>query len=123
MSKHFSPDEMRCRCSRVQCDALPEVSPRLLDRLEIVRDLYGRPMPVRSGLRCGYWNALSGGVKESEHVMGEAVDIACETAQDRYELLTAGVRAFHRIGIGRTFLHFGCGEGHPPRVAWLYGPA
>ena len=122
MSGHFTAQEFRCRCGRSACEARRDVTPALLDRLEIVRDLYGKPMRVTSALRCPAWNTLSGGVPGSEHLTGEAVDIACETAQDRYEMLTAGFRAFHRIGVGRTFLHFGCGEGHPPRVAWLYGP-
>ena len=121
MSKYFYPAEMKCRCSRPACNARQECVPDLLARLDLVRDLYGKPMRVVSGLRCPTWNVLSKGTANSEHLTGEAADIVCETSQDRHELLIAGLRAFHRIGIGRLFLHFGCASNLPPHVVWLYG--
>ena len=118
---HFTPAEMRCRCGRSECDARQEVSEELLQKLERIRTHYGNPMRVASALRCAYWNTLSGGASNSEHLTGEAVDIVCETAQTRYALLTAGFQEFHRIGIGRLFLHFGCASNLPLHVVWLYG--
>ena len=117
---HFQPEEFRCRCRRTECDALPQVQQPLLDRLEVVRSEYGKPMIVTSGLRCPWWNALQGGKPHSSHLTGYAADIACETPQARYELLASAFRVFNRVGVGATFLHFGCDPALPPRVVWLY---
>ena len=117
---HFAPDEFRCRCGRAECDALPHVHQTLVDRLEVVRMEYGQPMTVTSGLRCPWWNAQQGGKPHSSHLTGHAADIACSASVDRYALLESAFRVFDRIGIGRTFLHFGCDPTLPRRMVWLY---
>lgn len=43
--------------------------------LQPIRDRYGKPIVVTSGFRCEKLNKAVGGVKNSQHVLGEAADI------------------------------------------------
>lgn len=43
--------------------------------LQPIRDAYGQPIVVTSGYRCPALNAAVGGVKNSQHVLGQAADI------------------------------------------------
>lgn len=43
--------------------------------LQPIRDAYGQPIIVSSGYRCPALNAAVGGVKNSQHVLGQAADI------------------------------------------------
>lgn len=44
--------------------------------LQPIRDLYGKPMIIDSGFRCPALNKAVGGVNTSQHLYGEAADIA-----------------------------------------------
>lgn len=83
--KHFSADEMRCRCG---CGAAL-MMPAFMDALEAVRAAYARPMRVTSGYRCPAHNAaVSGSGPAGPHTTGRAVDIAVHGAD---ALLLAGI--------------------------------
>ena len=43
--------------------------------LQPIRDKYGKPMVITSGYRCKALNKAVGGVKTSQHVLGQAADI------------------------------------------------
>lgn len=47
----------------------------VLNTLEPLRELCGHPIQVTSGFRCEALNKAVGGVPNSQHVKGEAVDI------------------------------------------------
>ena len=119
---HFTPEEFWCKCGREACEAPRTVHTTLLDRLEVVRGEYGRPLSITSGLRCAYHNAQVGGVSSSGHLTGYEADVACVQSGDRYALLNAAFRVFPRIGIGKSFLHLGCDPALPQRVVWHYYP-
>lgn len=61
-------------------DAVKELTERVLQPL---RDAWGKPLHVNSGYRCAELNKAVGGVQTSQHVKGEAADIA---ADDPYSL-------------------------------------
>lgn len=61
-------------------DAVRELTLTLLQPL---RDAWGKPLHVNSGYRCAELNKAVGGVQTSQHVKGEAADIA---ADDPYSL-------------------------------------
>ena len=124
--KWFDPSEYLCKCGRPECDAPKGVSP-LLDRLlNTLRDRVGYRLTVTSGLRCAFWNDHEGGEKDSEHLTGEAADIAAPDSASRYNLIAAnfadGPPLFTRYGIGKTFLHFGISRTLPNCCAWTYYP-
>jgi len=71
VSKHFKLKEFECRDNHTV-----KLYKELIDRLEIFRSLIGsRPIYINSGFRTPEYNKLIGGVKNSQHVKGRAVDI------------------------------------------------
>ena len=104
LSPHFSKVELACH----HCGQL-KVEKRLLEALEELRRLAGKPIVVHDGYRCPLHNQEVGGVTDSEHTRGVAadVDIPGLTLQQMYELALQ-VPAFVEGGIGvydGGFLH------------------
>lgn len=74
--RHFTREEFRCKCGGKYCDGYPSEMKRDLVRLaDRARSHFGSPAHVVSGLRCRQHNANSGGVANSQHMSGEAVDL------------------------------------------------
>ena len=99
LGKNFSRYEVQCSCG---CGA-SWVSPKLIEKLQHVRDVVGKPMTITSGVRCESFNASIKGSLVSSHMpdadgMGLAVDIACITSKARYEMVDVAIKFFRRIG-------------------------
>lgn len=64
---------------------------RVLDRMEEVRNMYGKPILITSGFRSQKLNEAIRGAKRSKHMRGEAVDITptVATKENFEELATA----------------------------------
>lgn len=74
--------------------------------LQPLRDAWGKPLKVNSGYRCKALNAAVGGVSTSQHVKGEAADIA---AGDPVKLARLAVKLglpFDQMILYPTFVHF-----------------
>lgn len=69
-SNYFSVKEVSCRCG---CGATIKLE--MLDKLNDIRKLYGKPISLTCGARCPTHNAKIGGAKNSAHISGEAVDM------------------------------------------------
>ena len=50
-----------------------------LNRLNTIREQYCKPIYINSGYRCDELNVLVGGVKDSKHRLGLAVDLRWDT--------------------------------------------
>ena len=80
--RYWSPEEFRCRCGEYHapyCDGFPVLPDRTL--LELVDDLRhnaGRPGHRSSGIRCYQHNIDQGGVADSRHLKGKALDFYIE---------------------------------------------
>lgn len=71
--KDFKPAEFRCPCGH--CTGYPTYMKQVeLNHIQTIRDHYGKPMTITSGLRCSYENKKVGGVANSGHLKGYAVD-------------------------------------------------
>ena len=101
---YFTESEFRCRCG---C-GLSEVNPLLIESLESLRVMVGKPIIVNSGIRCAKHNSAVGGAKASQHLLGNAADIHVDGITS-YELanLASEIPAFGNGGIGRyaNFVH------------------
>lgn len=72
--KYFKREEFKCKCGKY-CDGYPvEMSEELIRVADRVRDHFGKPMIVSSGVRCERHNANVGGVSGSRHKLGKAMD-------------------------------------------------
>lgn len=73
--KHFSREEFRCKCGGAYCGGFPHEPEGQLVRLaDTVREHFGEPVIVTSGLRCETHNRNVGGVWNSRHLTGRALD-------------------------------------------------
>lgn len=73
--KYFDRDEFRCNCGGRYCDGFPaEPNPQLVKVAERVREYFGAPVIISSGVRCQTHNGVVGGVPNSRHTMGKAMD-------------------------------------------------
>ena len=75
--QYFRREEFRCQCGGKYCNGFPaepvEETVRLADE---IRRRAGVPLNVNSGLRCKQHNADVGGVWNSLHLTGHAIDLA-----------------------------------------------
>lgn len=73
--RYFTREELRCKCGGKFCDGFPaQPSLRLLALAEAVREQFSSPVLVSSCLRCRRHNAAVGGVGNSRHLSGRAMD-------------------------------------------------
>lgn len=76
--KYFKESEFACRCCWQLPPSVRENIHALVDNvLDPARQAFGGPVYVNSGFRCEKHNAEVGGVKNSQHLCGEAADITC----------------------------------------------
>lgn len=75
--KYFDPPEFACHCGGKYCNGFPkEMQEKLIVVADRVREHFGAPMTVSSGVRCTRHNAAVGGVSNSRHLDGKAMDFA-----------------------------------------------
>lgn len=114
--KYFNESEFH----NVGCN-LGDMDPNLLRKIDELRERFGGPLTITSAYRTQKQNEAAGGAKSSAHLRGTAVDLRCRSNADRYRLVTAALAVgFHRIGIGKTFVHVDVDPINPPEVIWLY---
>lgn len=125
LTDHFKSSEFTCPCKN--CDE-QKIAIELVDKLERVRVLLGKPIKVTSGYRCrahqlelaakGYETAK--GI--SQHELGRAADIV-QPGATLYEftaMLHYCEQEFQAIGEGLSFLHVDLRTDKPGR-RWYYG--
>lgn len=77
--KYWTREEFRCQCGGKYCDGFPaEPDQTLVELVDDLREAAGRPGHRSSGLRCKTWNAIQGGVADSRHMTGKALDFYIE---------------------------------------------
>jgi uncharacterized protein YcbK (DUF882 family) len=93
----------------------------LLDALQQARTLAGIPFLITSGYRCPIHNRKVGGVEDSAHTRGLAVDIKLIDTKTAFTIVKALIRAgFERIGIGSGFVHADIDTSKPAPTFWVY---
>lgn len=118
MSKYFAPAEFRrctpsCSIGQMDADFLA-----LLDR---VRESAGIPLVLNSAFRSREYERQMGRTGTSAHCKGKAVDIRCNTSQNRYKIIRAALECgIRRIGVGKSYIHLDSSETHAQDVIWHY---
>lgn len=96
--KNFVPEEFRCGCGGRYCTGYPtHMRAKELRHIQSIRDMYGKPVHITSGLRCRTFNTqLSGSSKASRHMLGKAVDFyisgETDTLEGRKKIINAAKR-------------------------------
>lgn len=84
VTKDFKPTEFRCNCGH--CTGYPSYMKQVeLKHIQKIRDHYKKPMTITSGMRCSYENNRVGGVRNSGHLRGYAVDFYMKGVTDTVE--------------------------------------
>jgi len=97
------------------------MSEEILHMLDVARKIYGKPMRITSGFRTKDHNTKVGGVEFSSHLKGLAVDIACSSSTDRFEMIKTLLEVgFKRIGVASTFIHVDIDKDKSQNVIWTY---
>lgn len=77
--RYWNREEFRCRCGGKYCSGFPaEPDLRLVELVDDLRATAGKPGHASSGLRCPVWNSIQGGVANSRHLSGKALDFSIE---------------------------------------------
>lgn len=107
--KWFKREEFRCKCGGRYCNGYPaEMQEAVVKIADAARDHFGKPAYVISGLRCRQWNAHEGGVANSQHMYGEAIDLRIDGVDSDTLRKFVSTQPGHRYSycINRTNVHF-----------------
>lgn len=106
--RYFKRGEFACKCGGKYCNGYPaEPSEKLVRLADTVRAHFGQPATVSSGLRCSQHNAAVGGVYNSRHLTGKAMDFAIAGVSGPALLAyvqSQGVHYAYQIG-GGEYVH------------------
>ena len=111
---HFKREEMRCKCGGRYCNGFPAEPQQLLMELaDRARKHFGAHAHVVSGLRCSRWNQIQGGVANSQHQYGEAIDIRIDgvSAGELLAWMKQQPEARYCYAINSTNVHFDIPKG------------
>jgi len=90
--------------------------------LDDVRECAGFPFIVNSGYRTEAHNMKVGGVTNSSHRKGIAVDIRAFTDDQKRSIAKCAIRnGITRIGWGSSFIHLDMDTSKTQHVVWGYG--
>lgn len=106
--KYFRPGEFKCKCGGKYCNGFPVIPERkLLELSDDVREHFGASMLISSGLRCDQHNANVGGVSNSRHKKGKAVDfrISGKSSLEVVEFVKKDPRVRYAYAIDNLYIH------------------
>lgn len=96
------------------------MNPDFLKKLDKAREKAGIPFRINSGYRTEAHNRKVGGVNDSAHLKGLAVDIS--TTPETKEIIYNSLKSvgFVRFGIGGNFIHVDDDLTKPNPAVWTY---
>lgn len=116
--RFFKDREFVCKCGCGR--GADQMDARLLNMLDSAREKAGFPLVLSSAFRCPAHNKTIGGISDSSHLTGKAVDIRCNSSQTRFTLLRALLAAgFNRIELAPTWIHVDV-DGHKTQNVAFY---
>lgn len=89
--------------------------------LDECREIAGIPFIISSGYRSVKHNRKVGGVTNSSHRKGYAVDIRCKGVSGKFKIINAALKVgFNRIGVSSMFVHLDNDPNKKQNVIWTY---
>lgn len=109
---HFDRAEFRCKCGGKYCGGFPaEPKAALVRSAQRLRDHFGVPVLISSGVRCQKHNAAVGGVSDSRHLTGRAVDLCVSgvPAQQTLAFAQSLPQIRYAYAIDASYIHMDIG--------------
>ena len=104
--KYFTREEFRCQCGGKYCNGFPaEPAEETVRMADEIRRRAGVPLNVNSGVRCKRHNAEVGGVSNSLHTTGQAVDLSGAIPPEKLYAIAQEVQAEKIPGRGGLGLY------------------
>ena len=104
---YFTDDELKCKSTGVL-----KLAPGFLNRLNELREAWGRPMIVNSCCRSAEYNRQVDGKPDSWHIYDHsdrdgtcAIDIKMIDSEKRGLLVSLAWEKGWTVGVAKTFLH------------------
>ena len=76
-----------------------------LEVLDNLRECVGQPLQITSSFRSPDYNKSIGGSKNSKHMEGIAVDLACDNGVLRMNIVENALAFGLTVGVAKTFIH------------------
>ena len=106
LTKNFALEEFACPCCGQMPDPENHEFKYFVGKLQEIRDLCRFPLHINSGFRCKQHNKDVGGVRDSSHLIGLAVDIEITNNFTRYLFLKSCFEVgIKRYEIARNYIH------------------
>lgn len=118
--KNFTYSEIKCKCGGKYCDGYPTgFSYDLMKNLQTIRNHFGKPIIITSGLRCEKHNENVGGTKNSRHKLGKAVDFYVKgVSYSKVQAYAKKLPYFHYgYNISGSVMHY---DINPPEIVKKY---
>lgn len=93
LSEHFDSSEFACKCGCGGMNNGADINPRLVQVLERMRQIIGKPLELSCAYRCPTHNAEVGGMSNSQHIYGTAADVQTPAGSSPSELYQAAEQA------------------------------
>ena len=112
ITTNFSLEEFNCKDGSVMPNNVMINIIKLAKNLQVLRDAIGKSIVINSAYRSPEYNKKIGGVKDSQHLKGNASDIAVkgmtpkEVAKVIEGLIASGKMQQGGIGIYPNFVHY-----------------
>lgn len=106
--KYFNKAEFACKCGGKYCKGYPtEMQQKVVKVADRTRGYFGKQAIVSSGLRCNQHNANVGGVANSRHRQGKAIDfsIVGKTSAQVLEYVQKQPEIRYAYAIDGEFVH------------------
>lgn len=106
--EYFHRSEFKCNCGGKYCNGYPvEMRRAVVQVADRVRKHFGAPAYVSSGIRCTQHNANVGGVSNSRHLYGRAMDfcISGKTAQQVLAYVQSQPEIRYAYAIDSNYVH------------------
>ena len=125
-AKYFKPEEFACKCGT--CGGRSEMDAGTVEKLDRLRERYGKPIAISSGFRCEKHISEMGKTTVGAHRQGRAVDIPC-AGPEAFKLMALAVElGFTGVGISQRanqsrFIHLDDAPGaagQPRPTCWSY---
>ena len=102
----LSTKEFRCRCGRNTCHYFI-ANEHFLNTFVRLRSEYNFPLKINSGFRCQAHNEAIGGVTNSKHTLGRAVDISTRSMRGsaKARFIDLANKHFNFVKVYETFIH------------------